>query len=274
MDNNPLRQYFRRPAVYLKLPSGGEGYPEGTLDMPENGELPVYPMTAIDEITARTPDSLYNGTALVELIRSCIPSIRDPWAISSNDMDSILIAMKAASGNEVLEIESTCPSCEEVNNYGINLLSMMSTFTPGDYSVPLVEGELSFKFKALRYREMNEAALAQFELQRIFYQVEATENEEERNKITSDALARLTLLTMEIVAKTLEYIDTPVSRVEEHAFILDYLKSCDRNIYTKIRDHNSTLKSSSEIKPLQMKCADCSHEYEQAFALSPVDFFD
>ena len=23
---NPLQQYFRRPAVYLKLPSGGLGY--------------------------------------------------------------------------------------------------------------------------------------------------------------------------------------------------------------------------------------------------------
>lgn len=46
-NNNPLKQYFRRPAVYIKLPSNGKNYTEGSLDMPENGELPVYPMTAI-----------------------------------------------------------------------------------------------------------------------------------------------------------------------------------------------------------------------------------
>ena len=64
MENNPLRQYFRRPAVHVKLPSGGLDYPEGVIDMPPSGELPVYPMTAIDEITARTPDALYNGVAV------------------------------------------------------------------------------------------------------------------------------------------------------------------------------------------------------------------
>jgi hypothetical protein len=51
MNNNPLRQYFRRPAVYIKLPSGGLGYAKDVLEIPESGDFPVYPMTAIDEIT-------------------------------------------------------------------------------------------------------------------------------------------------------------------------------------------------------------------------------
>ena len=51
--DNPLRQFFRRPALYLKLPSGGQGYSEGAIDFPDNGELAIYPMTAIDEITSR-----------------------------------------------------------------------------------------------------------------------------------------------------------------------------------------------------------------------------
>lgn len=61
--NNPLQQYFRRPAIYIKLPSDGRYYSDGILSMPENHELPVYPMTAIDEITAKTPDALFNGTS-------------------------------------------------------------------------------------------------------------------------------------------------------------------------------------------------------------------
>ena len=48
---NPLKQYFRQPSVYLRLPSEGQFWPTGTITMPPNKELPVLPMTAIDEIT-------------------------------------------------------------------------------------------------------------------------------------------------------------------------------------------------------------------------------
>lgn len=55
---NPLKQFFRQPAIYLRLPSNGDFWPAGSLQMTPNSELPVYPMTAIDEITYRTPDAL------------------------------------------------------------------------------------------------------------------------------------------------------------------------------------------------------------------------
>jgi hypothetical protein len=122
MSINPLKQYFRRPAVYLQLPSGGKDYSEGVIDFTESGELPVYPMTAIDEITTKTPDALFNGTAMADLINSCVPNIKDPWQISSTDMDAILLAIKAASGSQNLEIDSTCPKCKEVSTY--NLVSI------------------------------------------------------------------------------------------------------------------------------------------------------
>ena len=48
---NPLRQFFRQPAIYLRLPSGGNHWPEKDIVMTPNKELPVLPMTAIDEIT-------------------------------------------------------------------------------------------------------------------------------------------------------------------------------------------------------------------------------
>ena len=94
LQNNPLKQYFRQPAIYIKLPSQGQFYPEGALDMPPNGELPVYPMTAIDEITYRTPDALFNGNATVNVIQSCMPNIRDPWSIPAMDVDTILVSIR------------------------------------------------------------------------------------------------------------------------------------------------------------------------------------
>ena len=71
-SNNPLTQYFRQPAIYVKLPSNGNFYPESSIDLAVNGEYPVLPMTAIDEITYRTPDALFNGQAVVSVIQSCL----------------------------------------------------------------------------------------------------------------------------------------------------------------------------------------------------------
>ena len=272
LDNNPLKQYFRRPAVYLRLPSGGTGYKPGVVNIPDSGELPVYPMTAIDEITAKTPDALFNGSAVTEIIKSCVPDIKDPWAITSVDLDSILIAIKAAAGGD-LEVQSQCPSCQELASYGVNLVAALASLKSGDYTVPLQVNDLKIKFRPLTYKEMNEAGIAQFEIQRVFANLEAETNEEERNKKTQDALKSITELTMHILARTIEYIQTPTVMVDKTDFILDFMKNCDKNIYTTIRDHNAELKAQTEMKPLDIKCIHCGHEYKQSFTLNSSDFF-
>ena len=138
IQHNPLKQYFRRPSIYIKLPSGGKYYAPGVLNQTETGELPVYPMTAIDDITSKTPDALFNGSAVVELIKSCIPDIKEPWLINSIDLDAILIAIRSASAGNELEIETICPKCSEEAKYGINLVGLLSTLKSGDYNLSLI----------------------------------------------------------------------------------------------------------------------------------------
>ena len=226
LSNNPLKQYFRRPAIYLKLPSGGQGYQPGIINMPESGELPVYPMTAIDEITTRTPDALYNGTAIIELIKSCIPDIIDPWKIFSTDLDAILIAIKSASQGNELEIETECPKCNEVSTYGVNLVGVLSSLKASNYN------------------------------------------------ISQKAIKTITEVTMKILSKTMEHVRTPGSIVTQPEFILDFLQNCDKNTYIAIRDFHTELKNSSEIKPLNIKCISCGHDYKQSFVVNASNFFD
>lgn len=273
MNNNPLKQYFRRPGVYLKLPSGGRGYPEGALNVPETGELAVFPMTAIDEITTKTPDALFNGTAVAELIKSCIPDIVDPWAVTSEDLDSILIAIKAASGGNEFEVMSVCPKCSNEGTYGVNLVGVLSSMKAPDYSKHLEVGDLRIKFKALTYKEINQAGMEQIEVQRIFTAIENAKEDAERVKLSEKALKGVTDLTMRLLTKAIEYIETPNSKVSEKEYILDFLKNCDKNIYVKVRDFNTELKAQTEIKPLDIKCVECSNEYKQTFTLNPTDFF-
>ena len=272
LPNNPLKQYFRRPSIYLKLPSGGIGYPPGALNRTENGELPVYPMTAIDEITSKTPDALFNGSAVVEIIKSCVPDITDPWAIPSTDLDAILIAIRSAAQGNEMEIESECPSCKEVANYGINLIGILQTMKPGDYTKELQISDLFIKFRPLTYREMNQAALAQFEIQKMFNSMDDL-TEEERTKKTQDVIIKITEITMAVLAQTIEYVKTPNITVSETEFILDFLKNCDKNSYIELRDYHSKLKDSTQIKPQKIKCIHCQHEYEQSIVINVTDFF-
>lgn len=271
--DNPLRQYFRRPSVFITLPSMGKGYSKDVLDLPDNGELPVYPMTAIDEITVRTPDALFNGTAVADVIKSCIPAIKDPWELSTSDLDAVLIGIRAAGGQNSLEINSSCPACKEESSYGVNLVGLLKTLKLGDYSTPLEINNLKIKFKPMTYREMNEAAVGQFDVQKTFAAIEKIEDSTKKVEATQAVIKTITEITMQLISKSIEYIEVPDNKVTETEFIADFLKNCDANIYEAIRDYNTNLKSSTELKPLEITCVSCNHEYQQPFTLNASDFF-
>lgn len=271
--NNPLKQYFRRPAIHLRLPSGGKFYDKDVIDLPPTGELPIFPMTAIDEVTIKTPDALFNGSAISDLMKSCVPNIKDPWRVNSIDLDAILIAIRAASTGSNLDVDSNCPECKENSTFGVNLINVLATISAPDYNKELEVNELFVKFRPLSYREMNQANMAQFELQKLFVALQQVEDENVRLQNTQEALKNVTNLTIDILASTIEYIKTPNTVVNEKEYIHDFLKNCDKLAFNAIRDYQAQLKGTTELKPLALKCIKCQHEYTQPFTLNSTDFF-
>jgi hypothetical protein len=258
----------------MKLPSGGKFYSAGSIDLPENKELPIYPMTAIDEITSKTPDMLFNGTAIVEIIKSCVPNIKNPWEIPQIDLDPILVAIRAATNGNNMEINSTCPACEEESKYGVNLTGLLTSLKSGNYDEEITLNDLRFKFKPLSYKQINQINTAQFEIQAVINTLDKIEDATVKQLKTTEAMQKLTELSMGFVTDAIEHIVSPSAFVVEKNYILDFLKNCDKQTFEALRKATIDLRQESEIKPLEIKCIKCSNEYKQTLVLNATDFFD
>lgn len=284
---NPIIQHFRRPAVYFVLPSGHQ-YPPEVVTYTENGDLPVYPMTAIDEITSKTPDALYNGHTVPELIKSCIPNIRKPWELLSIDADAALIAIRTASGSGEQTIESECPDCKEMNNYTIDLMHVMRQLKLPDYSDVLRIGQNEIKFRPLTYQEANAAAIANVEIAQITKKLamDAARIQEQSTDVTEanvaintmyrEASIKFTKTVMEHLSNAIEYIKviTPDGEmvVNDERVVLDTIQQAGADAYRQIREYHSKLVEQSKLKPLTVGCS-CGHQYEQPYVLNLSDFF-
>jgi len=273
---NPLRRHFRQPAVYLRLPSRGKFYVNNSLNYPPNEELPVLPMTAVDEITARTPDALFNGSAVVDIVRSCVPNITDPWNMPSIDLNSALVAIRLASYGHMMEIGSNCPNCGHAHEFEIDLRIVMDGFGIPDYSSPLVIGDLSIQFAPLTYKQVNENNKAQFEDQKLISTVSQIDTmpSDERLAMLGDSFRKITDLTIRAIAGSIASISSPDGAVNDQAFINEFLRNCEKAVFNKIRDQAIALRESTEIKPLDITCENCKTPYRQEFSLDMTNFFE
>lgn len=272
--NNPLRQFFRRPAVFLQLPSGGRFYSDDVIKQTETGELPVFPMTAIDEITARTPDALFNGEGMTQIIKSCIPDILKPWEINNIDLDAILIAIRVASGENDMKMDSECPKCNEVNPYAIDLNKILPQLKCPNFDKPLEIVGMKIKFRPLTYKELNQFGIEQFNIQRMFANLDTIEDVDVKRQKSSEALKTVTDVTIKLIATSIQYIEAGGTQVSEKEYILEYLQNCEKNVYTELRDYTTKLREEAQIKPFHTTCPNCKNEYDQPFTLNLTDFFE
>jgi hypothetical protein len=274
MSNNPLKQYFRQPAIYVRLPSQGKFYPPGTINMPPTNELPVYPMTAMDEITYRTPDALFNGQATVNVLSSCVPDVRDHWSTPSVDIDTLLIAIRIASYGHDMDFGTKCPKCSHECEHTVDLRGVLDRMRAPDYKQSLRSGDMEIFFKPMSYRELNDNNAIQFENQKLLSILPDGEiPDQEKMAALSNALKRITEITVRALSQSIAAIKTPQALVSEPEYIEELLKNCDRDLFDKIKNHIIDLKGQSEMPPMTITCPECQNQYDQAVTLDMSSFF-
>lgn len=275
MSDNPLRQYFRQPAIYVKLPSKGQFYPPGSLEPSVNGEYPVLPMTAVDEMTYRTPDALFNGAAVVHVIQSCMPNIKNAWDIPSMDIDTILVAIRIASYGHNMEFSTACTACGEINDRELDLRQVLDNIRTPDYSKPIHQGDMEIYFKPMTYKNLNDNNQLQFEEQKILQLLPDTEVENvEKIRLLGEALKKLTSVTVQALAQSIGAIKTPGALVSDTNHIIEFLNNCDRTLFNRIRDFIIDVKGQAEMQPVRVTCDKCNYEFEQQLTLDMSSFFE
>lgn len=276
-STNPLAKHFRQPALYLKLPSQGRWYADGAVNLPVTGEVPVYAMTARDEITLKTPDALMNGSSTVSVIHSCCPSIKNAWKMPTVDLDPLLIAIRLATYGNQMDFTTICPHCGTKNEKALNLNVLLEKITPADWSSPVVTHGLEISLKPQSYEDYNKSNMLNFEEQRIMSLVQ-DENlpEDVKLKQFDTMFQRLIETGINQVGRSIASIKLDDGTVvSESKYINEFLDNCDKAIWTAIKDKLEEIRQQSSYNDIDVVCEneECGKPFTTPLVFEQTNFF-
>jgi hypothetical protein len=279
-EQNPLRKYFRQPKIHIPLPSKGRFYPEGVLEIPETGEIPIFAMTAKDELTMKTPDALLNGAATVEVIKSCVPAIKDPWKMPTLDLDAILIAIRIATYGDKMEITTPVPGLNEERKFDVDLRKLLNKLVTANYVDEVSMNEMRVFTRPLTYKEFTSTSLKTFEEQRVFAIINDDNlSDEEKIDKFGTSFKKLTELTIETLNKSIWKIQIGDTEVTNQAHIQEFMQNSDKEFYSFITDHLDEQRKEFQLEPLKVVSSDedrakgAPEEWEVPITFDSSNFF-
>ena len=274
-SQNPLTHWFRQPKIYVKLPSNGRFYPANALDVSDNGEYPVYAMTAKDELMFKTPDALLSGQSTVEVIKSCIPAIKDPWKMPSIDLDFALIVIRVATYGEKMEISADCPHCKEENNYDVDLTAWINLFNNFTYQEQIEIDPLVVHVRPYTYQEVTKTSIKTLEQQRLFNVInDDSLTDEKKLEMFGKSFVKITELTVDVIAECIAKIDTPNGSTSDKAQIKEFINNCSKDVFNKVSKHVTDLKGLVDLKLNDAECQHCHEHFEIPITMDQSNFFD
>lgn len=276
---NPLSKLYRNKNVYIKLPSEGKYYDNITLSV--DGELGVMPMTAKDEILLKTPDSLFNGESLKQVIESCVPDIPNAYEVPACDIDPIILGIRAATKKD-LEMYVVCPSCKKENLFEFDIIQLLSTIKKQEYSdiieindntrVHLKPYSLEDLMK-LKLKEFNYTKMQQY-IKTVINNSEDTDEIEEKLKNDfTNLFHEITYLTMEVISNCIRKVEIEEQEVTDSTYIMEWVKNMNNSMYKEIRNRIYELNKDGLDKTVNVVCPDCNHNFQTELEINPVNFF-
>ena len=266
-NQNPLSAYFRAPKLWTNIPSSGKFYDADILTVPESGEFAVYPMTTKDELVLKNPDALLNGEAVATLIKSCVPEIKQPKLLFSADVDALLIAIRGASGGDLVEVNAECPKCKEITNVNISVEESLSTmeYIENEYTIDISNG---LKITALPFSYSNMQSISEMS------------NDMDRLSAFNDSFVKLADLNFELLIdsiKNVYYSDAEGQQIQisDKGIIREFLENTDNTVGKEIEAFINSINAKGVNTEVQIECGneECEETYVSTINFDPVNFF-
>lgn len=305
ISNNPLMNFARKAELSVKLPSNGHWYEDGMIEYTPNGEVEVYPMLPKDELMMLNPDALLSGQANINLIKSCVPSIKEPEKLLYPDANVLFLAIqKATYGNE-LKMIVNCPFCydrkqnmsdeeilkEESNRtlsihsfelqYNIDALLQDITFLEKEYIIEIDNGlkiymspnTIGDKLKYSNISFKYDSLLKIFRNSDKEY-TEMMKDEETSNLITTTYM-ELNNINNSLIAQSIIKVVLPDdSVVINKEMIEEFINNSSADLVNVLNRKIKELNDYGLTNTLMMKCECCGKEWEEKFyGYNQSDFF-
>lgn len=273
---NPLSNYFRTFKLYMKLPSGTTYYTPDVISFTDSGEIGVMPMTGKDELALKNPDGLLNGEALIEVLSSCVPMLKNPRKLLTNDIDALITAIRYATFNDALETELSCPKCTFGNVFKLDLqyaLDGMVSLDP-EYVVNLETG-ISVFVRPYAFPELLKSLHSNFEQTKLQRAVESQNlTDEQRSAIFGKAFKEIATIRFDLMLGSIEKIidESKGVNVVDKKFIKEFLYNIDKKSLDKISDQISLINQIGIKRTFTAHCEKCEHDWESEIDFNPVNF--
>lgn len=257
---NPLLAGLRIPGETFRLPSQGLFYTDGELDdSVVNGEVEVYPMTAMEEVILSTPDKLLSGKAIVEIFTHCIPQVKKPGALLSKDVDFLMVCLRMVTFGQFMEITYT-HDCEtaDSHSYMVNLQEMISktrsidaTKLNDEYTHHVPNGQV-VKLKPMTYSDI----VALFQNTALMKSEELSEEESQK-----------------LVVDTLVSVVQSVDGITDKAMIKEWVIKIPWGWKRGLEKAAQSVSQWGTEFVSTHVCEDCGEEMNIHVSANPVNFF-
>jgi hypothetical protein len=274
MNDNPLSKYFRKPAIYVQIPTGGRFNPE----IPKTvlDEIPILPMTAIDEISMQNPDELLNGEALVNIIASCVPSIPDPRNLCNIDAELLYLAIKYATYGKNVSHLHTCTECSEQAEYNIDINHILDKFPEITDVEPVEYEDLKIYVHPPKLESMTRLALIEVEQARILSNIQASAedgDEVEMAKQFAISFRKVSKQNIDLLTSSIERIETPDGPVTDRDLIIEFMNNTPAGTVKEVDQKVASISDTpGDLSTFEFVCEACEHKDKVNFEMNPVNF--
>jgi len=281
MSTNPLQRYFRRPAMWVKLPTLGKWYTQGEVTFNDRQEVQVFGITAIDEIMLNTPDALFNGHALETVITSCIPEVRDVKNLLQPDLNALFVGIKSASNNGKYEITRICENCRHENTFEMqcNHLIDSMTYVEDSDTVVNIDSDIRVYVKPYTFEMRSLLIQRQLEERKVLSAID-NDTESADSLLKADVFARslekMSRLTFRLIADSvtkIEILGKDHQSVTDKDHITEWLTNVNKGISDAIISTVNALNDLGPPKSTDAQCQNCNHTWKEALNFDPALFF-